>query len=51
VCRIMASGVTLRARNALPEARVLTKAQQVIMNFWVRDDVELLNILLDVKGL
>jgi hypothetical protein len=33
------------------KARVLTKAQQVMMKFWVRDDAELLNILLDVKGL
>jgi hypothetical protein len=30
---------------------VLTKAQEVRMNFYVSDDTDLLNILLDVKGL
>ena len=33
------------------KARVLTKAQQVTMNFWVMDDAKLFNILLDGKGL
>jgi hypothetical protein len=31
--------------------RVLTKAQQIIMDFWVMDDAKLLNILLDGMGL
>jgi hypothetical protein len=30
---------------------VLAKAQQIVMNFWVLDDVKLLNILLDGMGL
>jgi hypothetical protein len=29
------------------KARVLTKAQQIIMDFWVLDDAKLLNFLLD----
>jgi len=30
---------------------VLTKTQQIVMNFWVLDDAKLLNILLDGMGL
>ncbi len=33
------------------KARVLTKAQQIVMDFWVLDDAKLLNILLDGMGL
>ena len=33
------------------KARVLAKAQQIVMNFWVLDDAKLLNILLDGMGL
>jgi hypothetical protein len=33
------------------KARVLAKAQQIVMNFWVLDDAKLLNILLDDTGL
>ena len=30
---------------------MLTKAQQIVMDFWVLDDAKLLNILLDGTGL
>ena len=31
-------------------SRVLTKAQQAIVHFWVRDDAELVNVLLDAEA-
>jgi len=33
------------------KARVLTKAQQVIRDFWIMDDAKLLHICLDGMGL
>jgi hypothetical protein len=33
------------------KARVLTKAQQIIMDFWVLDDAKLLNSLVDGMGI
>ena len=44
----MASGGTFRREM---QACVLTKAQQIVMDFWVLDDAKLLNILLDGTGL
>jgi hypothetical protein len=48
------SDSSLLEENLLHEegkARVLTKAQQVIMDLWVRDDAKFVNILHNIMGL
>ena len=44
-------GVRRHVAGEKCKARVLTKAQQIIMDFWVMADAKLLNILLDGMGL